>query len=416
MGRGWLAALLVALVLPACAHIEAPPGGPEDREPPRLLTTRPDSMARMESFLGPVVLVFSEGLSEQRVEEAVEVSPRTSALSVEKRGDEIRVDLRRGWERGRIYHVFVEPIIRDRFNNTLAQPVRLVFSTGPEIPDTRLAGRVEDRQTAQPAARVRVEAILTPDSVVYATRTDSVGAFLFERIPAGSYRVQAYSDPNATRMLDESEARDTARATVSAGQAAPDLALSIVTPDSTAPELRSAAGERDVITLRFDDFLDPEHPASAIAVQVFGPDSVPVQVAEIAVGALARRDTARADSARVDTARAEAARGDTARADSAAPRRPVPAQTLVVRLAQPLVSEGTYRVNVSGVRNLVGLEGGGSVQFRAPRVQPPAAPADSTPAPDAEEPEPPEPTDPQPTPPAEPPAPQPTEPPARRRD
>ena len=72
----------MAMILPACAHMEAPPGGPADTQGPRLLTTRPDTMARLESFPGPVVLVFDEGLSEERVEEAVEVSPRTSALSV----------------------------------------------------------------------------------------------------------------------------------------------------------------------------------------------------------------------------------------------------------------------------------------------------------------------------------------------
>ena len=45
--RGAAALLMLAA---GCAHIEAPPGGPEDKQGPVLLTFRPDSMARLESF------------------------------------------------------------------------------------------------------------------------------------------------------------------------------------------------------------------------------------------------------------------------------------------------------------------------------------------------------------------------------
>ena len=96
-----LAALVCAL-LAACAHIEAPTGGPEDKQGPQLLTTRPDTFARVTSLNTPAVFVFDEGLSEERIEEAVSVSPRTSAVAVDQRGDELRVSLRRGWEPNRI--------------------------------------------------------------------------------------------------------------------------------------------------------------------------------------------------------------------------------------------------------------------------------------------------------------------------
>ncbi|HEX8431892.1 MAG TPA: carboxypeptidase-like regulatory domain-containing protein, partial [Longimicrobium sp.] len=205
---------VATLAAAACAHIEAPTGGAEDRLAPQLVTTRPDTFARVPSYSAPVVFVFDEGLSEQDLETGVNVSPRTSSVAVDKRGDEIRVSLRRGWEPNRIYQVELDTVVRDLFNNRITEGVRLVFSTGPTIPETLLTGTVLDRQTARPAARVRVEAILAPDSLVYSTRTDAEGGFAFAQIPEGSYRVRAYNDPNANRSLEGFEARDTAVARV----------------------------------------------------------------------------------------------------------------------------------------------------------------------------------------------------------
>src|SRR5690606_24447436 len=133
----WMATGLVS-TLAGCAQIEMPPGGPEDRMPPAVVSLQPDSLAVVPEWRRPVVVRFSERISEQQVEDAVMVSPRTSAVSVDRGSREIRVSLRRGWEPGQIYQITVRPLIRDLFNNQIREPIHLVFSTGPEIPPTRL--------------------------------------------------------------------------------------------------------------------------------------------------------------------------------------------------------------------------------------------------------------------------------------
>jgi hypothetical protein len=372
-----------ALLAAACAHIEAPTGGEEDRQGPQLLTTRPDTFARVTDLRTPAVFVFDEGLSEQRVEEAVTVSPRTSPVAVDKRGDELRVSLRRGWEPNRIYQVVVDSTLQDRFNNRIAEGIRLVFSTGPAIPETFLSGTVLERQTARPAAGARVEAILRPDSLVYATRTGTDGTFAFAQIPEGEYEVRAFTDVNATRALETFEARDTARTRVVAG-AQPSVALSIVVPDTTPPRPNLATVvDSTGITVRFDDFLDPAQAITVAQVTLFSPDSTPLRVASVVLGAetAATPPDSAAAPARpgADTARAARPGADTARAQA-----PVPSQTVTVRAAAPLLPDAQYTIRVDGVRNLVGLAGGGSVRFRTPRAPaaPPATPA-QTPRPGA---------------------------------
>lgn len=375
-------AALVCAALGACAHIEAPTGGEEDKQGPQLLTTRPDTFARAAGLRTPAVFVFDEGLSEEGVEEAVTVSPRTSPVVVDKRGDELRVSLRRGWEADRIYQVVVDSTVRDRFNNRIGESLRLVFSTGPAIPETFLSGTVLERQTARPAAGTRVEAIHRPDSLVYATRTGTDGTFAFAQIPEGEYTVRAFTDANNTRSLETFEARDTTAARVAAG-AQPSVALSIVAPDTTPPRPNLAtAVDSTGITVRFDDFLDPAQRITVAQVTLFSPDSTPLRVASVILGtetpAAAPDSGAVRDSAAAPRTMRPGA--DSARAAPGAPaaaQGPVPSQTVTVRAAAPLRPDAQYTIRVDGVRNLVGLAGGGSVRFRTPRAPaaPPAAPA-----------------------------------------
>lgn len=368
---GRVVLLALALVGGGCAQVEAPPGGPEDKAPPELVVVRPDSVGRLSPGRDPVVFVFDERLSEQTatnrpIAEAVLVSPRTSPVRVEKRGSEIRVELRQGWEPGRIYHVTLTPGIRDLFGNRLMGTVRAVLSTGPEIPETRLTGTVVSRITGRPERDARVEAILRADSSVYALPSDSAGAFRFERIPEGEYLVRAYPDANQSREPEFFEARDTATVTVAAAAAPPPVRLRLLAPDTTAPKLASGSFAGSVLRLQFDDHLDPEQPVSPAQVTVTAPDGAALTVSRVNLGEPPRADTVGAGD-RPEGPPARPAPGDTA-----GPRDPLPVQLVTVELAAPPVEGVEYRVAATGFRNLHGTAGGGELTLRAPAAPAPA--------------------------------------------
>lgn len=358
--------LLAAVATAGCARIEPPPGGPEDRDPPRLVVTRPDSLAVLPSFRGAVVFAFDERISERGVDEAVSVSPRTSPVAVDHSGDEIRVSLRRGWEAGRIYQVRVQPTIQDLFGNALAAPLEVVFSTGGAIPETRASGTVSDRITGRAEVGVRVEAIREADSLVYSTRTDSTGAWVLARFPEGRYRFRAFADANQNRELDPFEARDTAAATVAARQGGEAIGFALLLPDSTPPAVANAQPLPAGAEVRFDDYLLPEQGVSAAQVRLTGPGEQAVAVAAVRVGSEAPTSTGPTPP-------------DTLRADSAAaPPRPVapdlPSRSLFLSTAAPLAPDTPYRVRVTGVRNVNGLPGGGETEFRTPPARPTTQP------------------------------------------
>jgi len=362
-----IAAAAALLASAACAHVEAPRGGPEMRDPLDLAAVTPDSLAIVPGYRGPVVFQFERRLSERGLDDAVLVSPRTSPVVVSHRGRELRVSLRNGWEPGRIYQVTVTPTIQDLWNNRLTETVAHVFSTGPAIPGTRLDGRAMDRITGRPEVDIRVEAIRAADSLVYATRTDSAGAFRFAHVPEGEYLVRAFRDVNRNRALDPFEARDTAVARIAEGDTA-SVRLSVVMPDSTPPQVQSARLARGVIEVQFDDHLDPAQPLSTAQVRIVDAAGTALPVARVAVGQLADNgDAGGADAP--PAVPAPAAPGPPA---GAAPARqePLPSQTLAVEPATPLAPGTEFRVVVEGVRNVVGLVGGGEATITTPAAPP----------------------------------------------
>jgi hypothetical protein len=361
--------VLTVLALAGCAHVEAPSGGPEDKAPPQLLVSRPAADAVVPNWRSPVVLVFDERLSERGIDQAVEVSPRTSAVVVRHSGDELRVSLREGWRPGTVYHVRVLPGLRDLFSNQSRDPIRLVFSTGPPVPDTHLSGEALYRTTGTPSPDLRVEAIRMADSLVYAAATDSIGRFVVANLPTGDYLVRAFDDLNANQALDAFEPRDTARAAITDGDSA-RITLSVVPPDSTAPRVASATVRERVVTITFDDLLDPAQVIPPREVEVRTPSGDSIGVSRVAVGALPQAPAA--DTAAGGVARAQPP-ADTAAALQAASRPP--SRDLLIELREGSILEpgAEHAVTVRAVRNIVGLEAEVATRFT-----PPAAAGDTT--------------------------------------
>jgi hypothetical protein len=365
-----VAAIAAALCIAGgCAHVEAPRGGPEMRDPLTLVEVDPDSLAIVPGRRGPVEFIFSARLSERGLDDAVLVSPRTSAVRVSHRGRALRVDLREGWRPGVIYQVTIAPAIQDLWSNRLEETTTLVFSTGPEIPETRVDGVATDRITGRPETEIRVEAIRMADSLVYATRSDSAGAFRFHNIPEGEYRIRAYRDTNRNRELDPFEPRDTMEVAVVQTDTV-STRLRVVAPDTTPPVAESAAWADGRIEVEFDDYLDEAQSLSRAQVRVLGPGDVEVPLERVALGAFADEPEAEAPAEPgLDPAAPPAIDPEAPPPGNGA----LPSRRIVVQPAEPLAPDTEYRVIIERVRNVVGLVGGGDVTFTTPAAPPPDA-------------------------------------------
>jgi hypothetical protein len=388
------ALMLAVLAVSACARAYPPPGGEPDRTPPRLLGTTPEPLAVVAASDEPVVFHFDERLSERNFTESlVIVSPQDGALRVQRSGREVRVRIDGGWRAGRVYSVVLLPGVRDLFNNARTEPAEVVFSTGPEMPATAVAGIVIDRITGRPPQQGVVNAVRRDDGAAYMALTDTAGFFSLRHLPLGDYDMVAYGDQNRNRRRDPAEPVDSGRVvTLSAAADTVAITFEVLPVDTTPPRLlRAEAVDSMTVRLFFDDYFDVDEPVlAAVGVVHALPDSVQWATARrVLVAPVWERGRAAADAAarRAAAEAAEAAaRADTTVAPARIQLQPqvqpqreqplLPTRELVVELDRPLGAGQAYTITVSEAVNISGLAGGGVARFetRPPPAEPPPAP------------------------------------------
>ena len=364
-----------------------PPGGPPDVTAPQILRIVPDS-GKTGVTPKDVVFQFDEVVSERpasatTLSDLFLISPRDGTPNVGWHRDAISVRPRKGWRPNTAYTITMMRGISDIRGNVRNQGAVTFFSTGTNIPQTRITGTVFDWIGGTPAAGAIVEAMVPPDTInSYIAMTDSSGLFALERIPAGKYTLRAFVDRNRNQGLDPGEAWDTASVTLADSLKREIL---VFTHDTVPPKIRDVSMSDSVtIAVSFDRPVDPAQTLGVPNFRVVAPDSSAVPIVSVAPPA---RDTnarvpARDSFSRPTTtppgAPQTTTRGRPVSRPDTTPKpvmsRPVPVTTVNLTLQRPLVPKTVYRVRAIGIRGLLGVTGDSERSFTtpAPPVRPPA--------------------------------------------
>jgi hypothetical protein len=384
--------LIAVCLLAGCASAGAPPGGPEDKNPPAVVAVAPDSGAttvgaRSVDFRFDEVVSDRPGGGKTDLDQLFLISPWDGSPRVRWHRTHIEVRPRRGFRANTAYSVTLLPGLADLRGNVMATSRTIVFSTGQQFPRFGVLGRVFDWGAERPAPNAFVEAIALPDSVRYVGVTDSLGAFNIGPLPEGAYLMRALMDQNNNRSIDRGEKWDTARVNVIAVR--PTIDLHAIERDSEPPVIFDVSGP-DSLTLRitFDKWLDPDQQLTPAVVRVQRADSTELQVTE--VQSLAAIERQRADSIRrADSVRAAAQpqrppgagppgipvgpRPGVAGPPPPRPSRPLPSKGIQVRISPgtPLRAEQVYRISARGLKNLRGNARDVTRTFTMPKAAPP---------------------------------------------
>lgn len=381
---------LIALVavLAACASASPPPGGPEDKAPPRLVHVTPDTNA-VNVREKAVVFQFDETINDRgtgplEVSQYFLVSPSDGAPRVSWHRSHIDVQPRHDFRPNTAYTITLLPGLTDLQNNRMKDGARLVFSTGPVIPTLNITGIAFDWITERPAANAYMEAI-TPDSIVYLAQADSLGKFTIGPLTAGTYLVRAIIDANSNRALDRNEFFDSLRVTVPLP--AP-IELLAAARDTLPPRISTAERTDSVtLTVTMDRALDPAQPIEPSAFRLLASDSSEIPITKVSTPRMLKADQDAAAKTATDSARrADSLAGKTLRpivppptpaAGGKAPpppppkpSRPPPFTTLTLKLGRPLANSADYRVSTKGLRSLTGLSAPSERRFTTPKPPP----------------------------------------------
>lgn len=400
------------LAIASCAKIEPPPGGPPDRDPPVLLSTRPESTAVIPNFKGAVEFRFdeviseggqaSQGLGTSDLERLIILSPTANVPKVGWRRTALSVEPREGWQSNRVYRIELRPGVMDIRRNQLDSGRVVTFTTGAPLPTGRLRGLVVDWQAGRMAQPAMIEALLLPDSLSYRTLTDSSGHYDLGPLPRGEYLVYGVIDQNRNMRREFRDNWDSVRV----GPDSERVAVLWTAPhDTVGPRIQSATPlDSTAAELTFTQPIDPyqEFDSANARVRLL-PDSTPIAFASLLPRSVDDRIQAQlrqaADTAPVDTTRKAAldsarvaaeqrlkpggrsAGDDSAKALLAS--RPLLTDRLVLRVAAVLVPGARYAIDVKGIRNVSRVPADSRQLLTIPERKPVAADSLKPGAPDS---------------------------------
>lgn len=205
--------LFLSLLLPRCARIVAPTGGPKDSLPPVLLNvTPPDSTLHFDAKA--IVFNFNEFIQLHDLRKQMIISPNPD------RSPEVKSKLETltiTWpekdtlKSNTTYIINMGNAIEDINEGNPIRGFRYVFSTGDYLDSLEIRGKIIDARTGLPDSTALVmlytdeyDSVVTKEKPVYYARCDSGGFFRFQNLPHDTFKVFALIDGNGNLQYSDS--------------------------------------------------------------------------------------------------------------------------------------------------------------------------------------------------------------------
>ena len=223
-------AVLLALLLVACANMGTPDGGPYDETPPRVVRTSPKMGEANVSNAKKIVIEFDEIVKIENAYEKVVISPpQIEQPEIEANGRKVIVALQDSLKPNMTYTIdFADAIVDNNEGNPYGD-YAFTFSTGDKIDTLQVSGNVLDASNLEPIKGMLVGlyrlpdiaegdslsdsqatvSAANPDSLFKTTpferisRTDGSGHFIVKGIAPGRYRIYALKDQNQNYYYDQ---------------------------------------------------------------------------------------------------------------------------------------------------------------------------------------------------------------------
>ncbi|MCB1182946.1 Ig-like domain-containing protein [bacterium] len=241
----------VALLLNACAVVEPPPGGPEDKVRPHLEFMIPDSAATGLGGISELNLTFSEKMDRVDAVTWLHFFPDQRIRSTKWHGaTRAEIRLEEPLPPDTVIVVEVAGGMKDAHKVANRRSRRYPIATGDSIPGGRISGVLVMADSAVSNGVLELFAV-PPDTLEYfeqpllrRTVTDRTGAYTFDwlPVPGGPYLVRAFADDDGNLRPGDNEAQrllpDTLRLDPSAARAV--AGVTTLYPPKTPGRLRLA--------------------------------------------------------------------------------------------------------------------------------------------------------------------------------
>ena len=259
-----------------CAKEARPPGGPVDKTPPFVVETVPENGAVNVDSGVEVDVLFSEGIKNTTVRDALFITPFQGDNAVIRiRGRKIAVRFLEPLKDDRTYVITFGTGVSDYRSNKMDSSYTLAFSTGPVLDNGEIKGRVTGLEKArgvdvwayQFAENDPDPRSEPPDYIVQCAED---GSFSFSHISPGTYRLFAVKDAAMDRLYQpgEDEAGVCFKdAVVKRDMIRPphNFFMQMTREDTAGPRLvRASAVTQNRVALQFDEGVPADRLGASI--------------------------------------------------------------------------------------------------------------------------------------------------------
>ncbi len=192
-----------------CARVGAPPGGPKDVTPPRVVEYKPPNQSVF--FHAPVIEIkFNEFIQLDQIRKKLIVSPPLPEKpEVRIKGKGIVIRLNNSLRDSTTYTLNFGDAIKDYTEGNVLENFTYVFSTGSYIDSLQVHGRVLEAFDLTPPEEATVmlynnlsDSAPFTEKPLYVCKTNPYGAFLLKNLKADTFRLYALVDANINYMYD----------------------------------------------------------------------------------------------------------------------------------------------------------------------------------------------------------------------
>lgn len=255
------------IYLSSCAIQVAPTGGPVDKIPPRILEVVPPINATLVPLDQTVEIAFSEAMDRKSLNRAIFITPNPGErVKYKWKKHKLFIEFLDSLKTNRTYVITLGTDLKDAHGNSLKESYTLAFSTGAELSNGQISGRVYSKNRVQGVLiwAYILEEGQDPDptkkSGDYITQTDAQGRFKLTNLSEGIYRIFAIQDKDNNRFFEVGSEelgvpfRDVRLTRTQLN--ASNLNFKITLQDTIGPALVSVSPQdRFHLNLRFDEIL-----------------------------------------------------------------------------------------------------------------------------------------------------------------
>ncbi|MGZ8558513.1 MAG: Ig-like domain-containing protein [Chitinophagaceae bacterium] len=201
------------VVLPGCATIIPPEGGPKDTLPPVLRRANPLDSSR-DFTSKTITLSFDEYVDADNYQQDLIVSPVPANMpTVTRKLNTVTIKLRDTIEANTTYSFNFGNTIKDVNEGNIIKDFTYTFSSGPYFDSLRFSGNVVLAETGEIDStltimlhQTNIDSALIKQKPRYIAKTDGEGNFRFKNLPPDTFYVYALKDEGGSyRYLNKSQ-------------------------------------------------------------------------------------------------------------------------------------------------------------------------------------------------------------------